>query len=163
MWNRRDNASVVAGFSRSDATGSAKSGLDMTSCEGDELCRRWLCASLPRTMPEHGLPSFLTAPRYLMTQVHPVTLSSPTRNKPLSKIQNQFLRVVDRCVLSICLRTVGGVSNLHVSLHTNTPAVCAPNIVRSRLTSEARDEKNLCADADGRVSRQHTEWLHCCA
>lgn len=48
----------------------------------------------------------------------------------------------------------------HVWLHTKTRVICGSNIVRSRLTSEARYEKNLCVDADGRMSWNHPGWLH---
>jgi hypothetical protein len=51
----------------------------------------------------------------------------------------------------------------HVSLHTKTPVICPINIVRSRLTSEARYEKNFCADTDGRMYWKRAQWLHRCA
>jgi hypothetical protein len=48
----------------------------------------------------------------------------------------------------------------HVWLHIKTQVICWPNIVRSRLTSEARYEKNLCVHADGRMSWNHAGRLH---
>jgi len=54
----------------------------------------------------------------------------------------------------------GGRFRFHVWLHTKTRVICGPNIVRSRLTSEARYEKNLCVHADGRMSWNHAGRLH---